>query len=1292
MHKLNYKQFLEEDEITISIVSSTDKAVKALENLDSKLDTTMSKFETLAGLIKNIKDNFGEFRSTLKDISGDFKDLKDATNSTAFGFKSIMEATNGTGRKFTSITNGIYKGSENANKQIKNTNKGVKESENIFSSWSKTLTGTLVRYRIISSAIKSLLGTVMTFVDKASGYEEAVNLFAVSMGDYYDSAREWSSRISDALFLDPTTVYQYSGALNSLIKGLDVSADKAYLMSTNLTQLAFDMSSYLNIDYERAYSKIQSGISGQIKGLREVGVALNQATLEQLAYSLGISKSVSDMTEGEKAQLRYIQIMRSTTHMQGDLGRTLMTPANAIRVLKQQFQLLGQAIGRMFLPIIQKVIPYLMALTQVLTNLANKIAKFFGYTPTEVDYSSLRDTSIVLDDVGASADKAGKKVKNMLAPFDDLNVVMSDTAGAGAGAGALGNVDFTPWLDGYDMLEGYTDAFKKKTEELIPVMEKLLKVLGVIFGAWMLGKIASFIASFGNLKNAIAKGDGAFTVLGKTLVKMGSNFTTAFKAAGGFAGGIKAINAGAKAMLGTVGQVVVGFASLGVAIYGGYTSMRDLANGTKNTGEALTKFVAVVGTAAAVATLFISPWAGVAVLLGGIIGGIAGYVKGLQELRDEQEYQKNYNNLFDGQGISLGILNQQLNNIFGPLEKYNKKMLEMSNEMTKAKEQIDNAKDSVKELQNRIEMGDYTNKAEIIRQLKDAYKDVANAIIESDKAEQSRQQLQLQRLKDEGLITQQTYQNNLDALKKYTAYRAAEAQGYTQELADLDAKLATNRISQEEYNSEVEKLASKYALVSTSSDDLRMNLDILYRASKDGFDLKNPEAFKDALDKLKTKQENLMQTTTDAYNASHEQNKIKLAEYDIQMEKLEKLGQKETDTYTNLQEVRDGLYKQDVKITKAYQKDMELIGGTFKDINLTLLAQLEAAHLDGNKKFKDTTKEIKGNLDDLAKYDYKDSEIKVFDSFISNGTKTFGKFKTTQIDEFKKYGIDFADEMVNNLLTQSELNIKKNKEQLAKSSAELASHGSNAAGKSINEGLSKGMESNAHIVEDSVNKVCRKIEDSGKKSLEINSPSHVFQRQGSSIDEGLAKGIMDNTSMVTNSLSSMIKSVNASVKKSPIEFPINTNVEKSFNSMLSKLQTFCNNWRNAINDLAKHMKSTMNGIKVDNGGKISYTSMPKIDVKKFKDGGFPTSGDFFFANEDGRAEYITSIGNRTAVANQDQMVSALTNAIMAGMSRIPISGDRGDTIVYIGNDKVYKGQGEYQSRQTDRYGATTIKV
>lgn len=104
------------------------------------------------------------------------------------------------------------------------------------------------------------------------------------------------------------------------------------------------------------------------------------------------------------------------------------------------------------------------------------------------------------------------------------------------------------------------------------------------------------------------------------------------------------------------------------------------------------------------------------------------------------------------------------------------------------------------------------------------------------------------------------------------------------------------------------------------------------------------------------------------------------------------------------------------------------------------------------------------------------------------------------------------------------------------------------------------------------------------------------------------------------------------------------------------------------------------------------TSLPKLKIDWYADGGFPEKGQLFFANEAG-AELVGNIGNKTAVANQDQITegiaSATYNAFSKALSENKSNGENTPYIlVQLGNDTLYNGYGKYKNQQSNMYGVT----
>ena len=501
----------------------TDKISLEIEDGTKTASTGIAK---IVSDLKELRAGMANGLTGVRDLQAQLKALGvDLSKST---LKSSISTMNSdilryvtSSNQLVTVNRKIKNGLDTYTVSLKNVNKGLKDGVSLWSAFTKGITGFIVQGRIMFDTLKSVATTMTEIVSSATQYEEALNLFTVSMGNQAEEATEWIERFSTALYLDPSNVMQYMGSLNSLISGLGVGAENSYLMSKNLTQLAYDLASFKNLSFEEAFTKLQSGISGEIEPLRNVGVALSQNTLQELANSLGIQRRVAEMSEAEKAQLRYIQILKSTSDWQGDMGRTLISPANSIRVLKEQFTLLGRAVGRIFIPMIMAAIPYVIALTQILTELANKLAAFLGYEIADIDYSGLGDISAGIGDIGDVAEDTTNKLNTMLAPFDELNVVQNQSKNAGSGLGGVGG-DLGVDLPEYDALADLSEKFKENVENAknnLSLLLDVVKYIGLAFASW---KIASGVVSFMDKLQNMSMSGNLQKVFGLTLIIAGT--------------------------------------------------------------------------------------------------------------------------------------------------------------------------------------------------------------------------------------------------------------------------------------------------------------------------------------------------------------------------------------------------------------------------------------------------------------------------------------------------------------------------------------------------------------------------------------------------------------------------------------------------------------------------------------------------------------------------------------------------------------------------------------------------
>ena len=450
--------------VDFSGISQMSNAVSSLGGITKSAGlqsaiTQLGKIPELAKTLNGV--NWAQFTSQMQSLTNSLAPLASQLNTVSAAFARLPS---------------------NVRQLVQNTN-SLATANN---SASKSYINLYAKLRMAITAVRSAARTIASWIKQSNKYVEDLNLFTVSLGEYADSAKEYAEKVSELVGIDPADWLRNQGVFNTIIKGFGVASDKAIIMSKNLTQLGYDISSFYNISTEDAFTKLQSGISGELEPLRRLGYDLSVARLQQEAYTLGINKSVSAMTQAEKSQLRYYAIMTQVKDAQGDMARTLNAPANQLRILQAQVTQCARALGNIFIPALNAVLPYAIAVAKVIRLIANAIASLFGFSLPEIDYSGISAGASAVADSAESAEdgfggaaKAAKKLKDNLLGIDELNIIRQDdgssgSGGAGSGAGGGG---FDIDLPQYDFLGGLVES---KVGSIVEKMKEWLGLTGEI--------------------------------------------------------------------------------------------------------------------------------------------------------------------------------------------------------------------------------------------------------------------------------------------------------------------------------------------------------------------------------------------------------------------------------------------------------------------------------------------------------------------------------------------------------------------------------------------------------------------------------------------------------------------------------------------------------------------------------------------------------------------------------------------------------------------------------------------
>lgn len=502
---------------TLNSLSRLDKVVNGLntKNVDAFSKGIRNLVEALKPLEKIGDSGLGKTLNSLSNISKTISKLDQADLGKFSGqmnqISSAMAPLAQNGNQLSDVFSKMPSAVASASKSLDTYNsksRGAKvHTGGLFLAISSLVSGA----RGIHSTFSSLNSTFGFFYNESAEYIEQLNLFNVAMGSAAQSASAFAQKVSDAMGIDPGKWMEYQGTLNMMIEGFGVASDKAQIMSQNLTQLSYDYSSLMNVDVSTAFDKIQSAMSGQIKGLKEYGNNVSVAMVKQTGLKYGLQGNVSTWDQNTQAIMRYITIMNNASKVDvfNDMARTINTPSNAVRILAQQFNLLRRAVGNIASVFATAVIPYIQVAAELLNKFASFVAGLFGFKLPTIDYSGLEKGSGAMDDMADSAKDAGssvggatKKVKDLKKElqtlgFDELNILNSpkndsDSGGSGGGSGGggigggagIGDID----LPQYDFLKG----LKKDTDEIEKRLKELFKPVTDSWNKYGKGVMDSF--------------------------------------------------------------------------------------------------------------------------------------------------------------------------------------------------------------------------------------------------------------------------------------------------------------------------------------------------------------------------------------------------------------------------------------------------------------------------------------------------------------------------------------------------------------------------------------------------------------------------------------------------------------------------------------------------------------------------------------------------------------------------------------------------------------------------------
>ncbi len=302
-------------------------------------------------------------------------------------------------------------------------------------------------------SVKAVVNFGKEAINTASDIQEVQNVVDISFGHLRGQMEEFADKAIETYGISKLTAKQTGSTYMAMAKGMQIADEKAADMALTLTGLSADMASFYNKEQSVTSTALNSIFTGETETLKQFGIVMTEANLQQFAYTQGINKKISAMSQAEKVMLRYNYVMSQTALAQGDFVRTQDGWANQTRILTEQWREFSGTVGTVFmntlLPAVQNLNKAMLWLNSIASSVLENLAAIFdwdisssgGGVETYEGISDAIGTSVENQNALTDAVKeTAEAQKRELMGFDKINKLSdnSSSSSGGSGAGATG--------------------------------------------------------------------------------------------------------------------------------------------------------------------------------------------------------------------------------------------------------------------------------------------------------------------------------------------------------------------------------------------------------------------------------------------------------------------------------------------------------------------------------------------------------------------------------------------------------------------------------------------------------------------------------------------------------------------------------------------------------------------------------------------------------------------------------------------------------------------------------------
>lgn len=335
-------------------------------------------------------------------------------------------------------------------------NAGTKQITNGLAGM-KSMLGKIGGAVAVAFSVRELVSFGKEAINLASDVQEVQNVVDVSFGHLKGQMEEFAATSIQNYGISKLVAKQTGSTYMAMAKGMQIADKNAAEMATTITGLSADMASFYNKEQSVTATALNSVFTGETETLKQFGIVMTEANLQQFAYTQGINKKISAMSQAEKVQLRYNYVMQQTALAQGDFARTQDGWANQTRILSEMWKEFAGTVGTILmntlLPAVQSLNKAMAWLNTVAQDVLETLSAVFDWDVEANNAGAVSDAiGTAVDNQNALTDAVNETAEaqeRQLMGFDKINKLNDDSSSGSSGASAVvgGSMTATMTLD-----------------------------------------------------------------------------------------------------------------------------------------------------------------------------------------------------------------------------------------------------------------------------------------------------------------------------------------------------------------------------------------------------------------------------------------------------------------------------------------------------------------------------------------------------------------------------------------------------------------------------------------------------------------------------------------------------------------------------------------------------------------------------------------------------------------------------------------------------------------------------